>query len=109
MIDHAFIQQQLDLAQQGIGSDWVDADQATQIAEAACTLGFGVQLMEAYGTGASRGKHGLRHQLLGLDEDGENWDDHRNPERALTLMRRKLRAARQDGLSLRYKLWITTP
>lgn len=109
MPDHAFIQRQLDLAQQGIGSDWVDADQAMLIAEAAFALGFGVQFMEAHGTGASRGKHKPWHQMLGTDDAGENWEDHGAPQRALTLMRRKLHEARQDGLSLRYKLWIATP
>lgn len=47
--------------------------------------------------------------MLGTDEAGENWDDHKDPQRALTLMRRKLHETRQDGLSLRYKLWIATP
>jgi len=80
MTDHAFIQRQLDLAQQGIGSDWIDAEQASQIAEVAFTLGFGVQFMETHGTGASRGKHGACHKMLGTDDDGENWDDHRDPQ-----------------------------
>ncbi|WP_421701909.1 hypothetical protein [Aliiroseovarius sp.] len=89
MTDQTFIPRQIDLAQRGVGSDWMDVEQTTQFAEAAFALGFGVQFMEAHGTGASRGKHKLSHQMLGTDDDGKNWDDHKDPERALTLVRRK--------------------
>ena len=65
--------------------------------------------MEAWGTGTSRGKHALGHQILGIDEHGENWAEHRDPRRALDMVKQRLNEATNDGLTLRYKFWIDTP
>lgn len=67
---------------------------------------LGVSKVEAYGVGASRGKHRLDHQVLGLDVEGENWNDHMDPERAFGLLKQKVSAAESDGLELRYKVWL---
>jgi len=97
---------QFELAQRGVGSDWMDAKDVTAFAKYALSRGFGVQYMEAYGDGPSRGKHALWHQILGIDDPGENWDDHRDPARAFEILRQKLDLARVDGVDLKCKLWI---
>ncbi|TNE67430.1 MAG: hypothetical protein EP336_07835 [Rhodobacteraceae bacterium] len=97
---------QLDLAQTGRGVDDMDAEQALAFGEYGVSQGFGVSKMEACGQGASRGKHGLHHQILGVDDDGENWRDHKDPGRALALVRSKFDDAARDGLTLRYKIWM---
>lgn len=102
----ALFAHQLALAQTGRGSDDMDADRALAFAEYGVSQGFGVSKMEAYGVGASRGKHTLYHQILGVDDDGENWRDHKDPHRALALVREKLHEAVRDGLTLRYRIWM---
>lgn len=104
--DATELDHQLDLAQTGHGSGDMDAGQALAFVEYGMSQGFGVSKMEAFGVGASRGKHALYHQILGVDDDGENWRDHKDPGRALALVRNKLDEAAQDGLTLRYKIWM---
>ncbi|WP_028958116.1 hypothetical protein [Sulfitobacter sp. 20_GPM-1509m] len=100
--------EQLEFAQFGKGSRYFEREEATAFAEYACSKGFGVSRMEAFGTGASRGKVGLYHQLLGLDDLGLNWKENRNPERALDVFKQKLSEALDDGLALKYKIWLET-
>jgi len=97
---------QLELAQTGAGSDWMDADQGIAFAEYGLSLGLGVSKMEAYAVGAYRGKLQLYHQILGLDDDGENWEDHKNPKLAIDLVKTKILEAASDELRLRYKFWL---
>lgn len=98
--------QQLEVAQTGIGSAWMDADKGFAFAEYAMSMGLGVSFMEVYGTGESRGKYNLDHTILGVDEMGENWADHRDPARALETVKNKMHAASKDGLTLKYKFWL---
>ena len=37
-------------------------------------------------------------EMIGADSDGENWEDHRDPQRAYRLFRAKLRLAARDGV-----------
>lgn len=87
----------------------MNANEALVFSEYCLSFGFGISKMEAYGEGASRGKHALYHQILGLDDDGVNWSDHRKPQLALNLVRSKLREASEDGLTLKYKFWVEVP
>ncbi len=101
-----FFCEQLAIAQQGVGSDFMPAGTAVAFAEFALGTKLGVSKVEAYGVGASRGKHRLDHQTLGLDVEGENWKDHRDPASAFALFRQKVSKAQGDGLELRYKVWL---
>ena len=67
---------------------------------------MGVSKVEAYGTGASKGKHQLYHQILGRDEPGENWADHRDPQTSLALLLKKIECAWAEAVTLRYKMWL---
>ena len=87
----------------------MSAKEAIAFSEYCLSFGFGISKMEAYGVGGSRGKCALHHQILGLDDDGLNWSDHRNPQLALSLLQNKLRQASEDGLILKYKFWIDVP
>lgn len=104
--DEVYFSEQLELAQLGKGSDHMDSTTGLAFAEYGLTKGFGVQIMEGYGIGDSKGKHGTYHQILGVDEDGENWADHKDPIRALDLVRVKLGYARKENLEMRYKFWM---
>lgn len=100
---------QFELAKTGVGSDWLQANKTLEFAEFAYSRGYGVSVMEAYAVGESRGKLQLWHQILGIDDPGKNWIDHRNPEIALDLVKEKLREASKDAVELKYKLWIDVP
>ena len=108
-ISESDFSQQLELARFGPGSSYMDAEQALKFAEYAYACNFGISRMEAYGEGESRGKHALYHQILGIDDDGENWMDHKNASMSLRLVKNKLSEARQDGLTLKYKFWVDDP
>lgn len=97
---------QLELAQTGAGSDWMDAEEGLAFAEYGLSLGFGVSKMEAFAEGEYRGKLQLYHQILGLDDDEENWEAHKNPEFDLRLVKDKYREASRDALTLKYKFWF---
>ena len=45
-------------------------------------------------------------EILGVDEEGENWEDHRIPQLAYALFQKKLGWARRDGAVLQYKIWL---
>jgi hypothetical protein len=98
--------EEFELAQTGKGSQHMNAETGFAFAKYCLTMGFGVSVMEAYGTGESRGKHGLWHQILNVDDPGENWEDHKCPARALELVKEKMRLASEDGVVLMYKFWI---
>lgn len=104
--DEDYFSEQLELAQLGEGSDHMDSATGMAFAEYGMTKGFGVQIMEGYGIGAARGQHGIYHQILGVDDDGGNWDDHKDPKRALDLVKVKLDLAREDGVDMKYKFWM---
>jgi hypothetical protein len=100
---------QLERAQTGLGSDYMVSEEATAFAEYGFSLGFGVQIMEGYGFGDSVGKHKLYHQILGIDDDGENWKDHRSPELALKMFYERLAQASEDNVTMKYRIWMCTP
>lgn len=100
---------QLETAQTGGGSAWMDAEEGFAFAEYALSMGFGVSIMEVHGVGESRGKYTLDHLIIGVDELGNNWVDHRNSARALEIVRRKMLDASKDGLDLKYKFWLEVP
>jgi hypothetical protein len=99
---------QLERAQTGLGSDYMDSEEATASAEYGFSLGFGVQIMEGYRVGDSVGKHRLYYQILGIDDEGENWKDHRNPELALKIFYQKLAQASEDNVVMKYRIWMDT-
>ena len=102
-------ERQLNLGQSGKGTDWMDAADGLELTRFAVSKGFGVSKMEAHGVGSSRGKHALWHQILGLDDEAENWSFHRDPARSLQLVERKFAEADRDFLILRYKFWFDSP
>ena len=100
---------QIELAPTGKGSDWLNPNDTWELAEHGLSRGFGVSKMEAYAFGASRGKLRIYYQILGVDDPGENWVDHRDPRVALDLVKQKLSEASKDAVKLRYKIWLDLP
>ncbi|WP_300434678.1 hypothetical protein [uncultured Mameliella sp.] len=93
-------------AQSGKGTPWLDAGRADALARYALKFGEGVQMMEAVATRFREPVRDVGWEIIGADAEGENWEDHRDPQRAYALMRAKLRAARNAGAVLEYKLWL---
>jgi hypothetical protein len=93
-------------AHQGAGSPWLTPGEAEALALFALKRGEGVRIMEARVYPHSETPCDPVFEILGADAPGENWEDHQDPATALTLVRRKLRAASKAGSRLRYKLWL---
>ncbi|MGP6089083.1 hypothetical protein [Antarctobacter jejuensis] len=88
------------------GSPWLRAAEAEALACYALQFGEGVSTMEAVATQFREPVRDVSWEIIGADAAGENWEDHRDPARALDLVRRKLALARQAGAVLEYKLWL---
>lgn len=93
-------------AHEGAGTPWLTPGEAEALAIFALKQGEGVRIVEARVYPQSETPCDPALEILGADAPGENWEDHLCPERALTLLRRKLRAASDTGLRLRYKIWL---
>lgn len=90
----------------GDGSPWLRASAADALARYALKFGEGVQMMEAVATRFREPVRDVGWEIIGADPEGDNWDDHRDPQRAYALLRSKLRQAQEDGAVLEYKLWL---
>ncbi|WP_323767547.1 hypothetical protein [Antarctobacter sp.] len=95
-------------ARQGEGSPWLKAAQADALARYALKFGEGVHMMEAIAPRFREPPRDVSWEILGDDPEGQNWDDHRDPQRAYALLQRKLGWARRDGAVLHYKIWLRT-
>ncbi|WGW04428.1 hypothetical protein [Tropicibacter oceani] len=93
-------------AHSGTGTPWLRADQADVLARFALGLGEGVSLMEAVAPRFREPPRDVGWEILGDDPAGENWADHRDPQRAYALLLRKLTQAQADGARLHYKIWL---
>lgn len=93
-------------ALRGEGSPWLRPSQAEALAQYALRFGEGVSMMEAVATPFREPVRETDWEILGADAEGENWDDHGDPARALTLLRRKFRVAQTAGAVLEYKIWL---
>ncbi|MCR8549078.1 hypothetical protein M4578_14665 [Salipiger sp. P9] len=99
----------LNAAHRGGGTPWLTRDQAQALARYALTRGEGVRMMEAAAFTMHEPPRDIAWEILGADAPGENWDDHRDPDRAFALFQSKLRLAERDGARLQYKLWLGHP
>ncbi len=88
------------------GSPWLRSAEAEALAVYALELGEGVSTMEAVATRFREPVRDISWEIIGADAEGENWEEHRDPQRALRLLRDKLAHARQAGAVLEYKLWL---
>ena len=93
-------------AHQGDGSPWLTPGETELLASFGVTRGEGVRMMEAATHPFREPPRDPDWEIIGADDPGENWEDHRDPARALALVRRKLRAAGKAGARLHYKLWL---
>ncbi|MBV7395144.1 hypothetical protein [Mameliella sediminis] len=96
-----------DKAHQGGGSPWLRPAQADALARYALKFGEGVQMMEAVAPRFREPPRDISWEILGIDDEGENWSDHRDPQKAYALFRSKLSLAEADGAVLHYKLWLS--
>lgn len=96
-------------AHTGAGSPWLTQGETLLLAEYGVLHGEGVRMMEASTRDFREPPQNVGWEIIGADAPGDNWDDHRDPAKALTLLKRKLRQAQQDGARLQYKLWIEAP
>ncbi|MCA0846207.1 hypothetical protein [Salipiger thiooxidans] len=93
-------------AQTGAGTPWLPARHAEALARFALMRGMGVRLMEAAAMILHEPPRDIGWEILGADDPGDNWEDHRDPQRAFALFRHKLALARNEGARLQYKLWL---
>lgn len=93
-------------AHTGSGARWLFSDQADALARYALKFHEGVRLMEACAPTFHEPVRDVSWEMIGADSDGENWEDHRDPQRAYRLFQAKLRLAARDGVRLKYKLWL---
>ncbi len=93
-------------AHTGSGASWLYSDQADALARYALKFHEGVRLMEACAPTFHEPVRDVSWEMIGADCEGENWEDHRDPQRAYRLFRAKLRLAARDGVRLKYKLWL---
>ena len=93
-------------AHEGGGTPWLTPGEAEALALYALRRGEGVRMMEAVRHPIPDAARDPDLEILGADAPGENWEDHGDPSRALTLLRRKLLDAARGGARLRYKLWL---
>lgn len=93
-------------AHQGGGTPWLSPGEAEALAIYAFKRGEGVRIAEARVFPHAETPCDPVFEILGADAPGNNWEDHRDPERALALLRAKLRAAADTGVRLRYKIWL---
>ncbi|EIE50231.1 hypothetical protein AL036_12680 [Salipiger aestuarii] len=96
-------------ARTGAGSPWLSPGDAETLARHALARGLGVRLLEAAALTLHEPPRDTDWEILGADAPGANWDDHRDPSRALHLLLTKLRQARTAGARLQYKLWLGEP
>jgi hypothetical protein len=90
----------------GDGTPWLRAHDADALARHALGFDEGVHMMEATAGAFCEPPRDISWEILGADEPGQNWIDHRDPKRAYILFRGKLHAARSIGAVLRYKIWL---
>ncbi|WP_425097589.1 hypothetical protein [Tropicibacter sp. S64] len=93
-------------ARSGEGSPWLEAHEAEALARHALVSREGVALMEAVTRQFREPVEETDWEIVGADRPGENWADHRDPSRAMDLLRRKIQKARRNGARLLYKLWL---
>lgn len=87
----------------------LNSDEFIPFCELVISHGYGVSRVEAFQSpqGVVRRNHG--YEILGVDDDGYNWRDHRDPQRSLALARNKLAWAKEDGADFLYQVWIDKP
>ncbi|ASP19561.1 hypothetical protein ANTHELSMS3_00844 [Antarctobacter heliothermus] len=93
-------------ARHGEGSPWLKAAQADALARYALKYGEGVHMMEAIAPRFREPPRDVSWEILGDDPEGDNWDDHQNPQQAYRLFQKKLHWAQRDGAVLHYKIWL---
>ncbi|MDU8910006.1 hypothetical protein [Aestuariicoccus sp. MJ-SS9] len=93
-------------AHTGDGAPWLRAGSAEALARFAAARGEGVSMMEAAALTLREPPRDIGWEIIGADAPGENWEDHRDPARALSLVLRKLAQARRYGVRLQYKIWL---
>ena len=93
-------------ARQGEGGPWLRAAQTQALARYALHHGEGVCMMEALAGPFHEPPRDISWEILGADPTGQNWEDHRDPQRAYALLQDKLLAARAVGAVLDYKIWL---
>ena len=94
-------------AHQGSGTPWLTPGEAEVLVRFALTQGEGVSMMEAASARFHEPPRDIGWEMIGADDPGENWEDHRDPKRAFAVFRAKLRAAQQAGAHLQYRLWLS--
>lgn len=93
-------------ARSGAGAPWLSPTMADALARYGLMCGEGVYIMEACAPRFREPVRDVAWEILGADPDGENWVDHRDPQTAYTLFRKKLALARRDRVRLDYKIWL---
>ncbi len=105
--DKAVLSGWLEASHGGDGTPWLSDREAAALVLYARDRGEGLRMMEASAPPFHEQPRDIGWEILGCDPAGDNWDDHRDPEKAMDLFRRKLRQAKADGVRLRYKLWFS--
>ncbi|CUH79362.1 hypothetical protein [Tropicibacter naphthalenivorans] len=102
----AMLRAWFEAAHTGAGTPFLPPDHADALARYALLRGEGVSMMEAVAPAFRDPPRDVSWEILGDDAPGQNWHDHRDPQRAYALFRQKLDWARRDRARLDYKLWL---
>ncbi len=98
----------LSQAGQGIGTDWISAEELMSFCNYVVRNGYGIQLMEAVPTLRSTERRNHGFEIQGLDGP-EAWDKHRDRAKSVALVRAKIGSARELGGEFVYKVWVQRP
>ena len=103
------LEKELARAEREGATGYLSSEEFIPFCELAVSRGYGISGVEAFRSpqGTVRRNHG--YEILGVDEDGYNWRDHRDPQRSLWLAREKLAWAKEDGADFTYQVWVDKP